>query len=130
MKLKLKTELLTTVALSVMLAGSSVSIAGQDKAFADRAHPMVDEATLNRAAAAFLEVDQFARQGDEQIAATNDAATKKQIADATEKAVTQAVKENGLEPAQYNQILQLVMSNPVLEQKFISHVAQAQGAYD
>jgi hypothetical protein len=91
---------------------------------------VVDKATLNRAAAAFLEVDQFERNGDEQIAATNDAGQKKQVADATEKAVTQAVKENGLELAQYNQILHLVMSGPVLQQKFLSHVAQAQNAYD
>jgi hypothetical protein len=75
-------------------------------------------------------VDQFIRIGNEEIASTNNAAEKKQIADATEQAASRAVKENGLQPAQYNQIMELVMADRVLEQKFISDVDKAQAAYD
>jgi hypothetical protein len=84
----------------------------------------VDDATLKRAAAAYVKVTDISAKTRQAINSTDDAAKKQQLAADSESAKLAAVKEEGMEPQQYNNVIQLVKADTTLQQKFLSYVQE------
>jgi hypothetical protein len=84
----------------------------------------VDDATLKRAAAAYVKVTDISAKTEQAINSTDDATKKQQLAADSESAKLAAVKEEGMEPQQYNNVIQLVKADNTLQQKFLSYVQE------
>jgi len=79
----------------------------------------IDDATLQKAAKAYVKVDQIAHQSSGNSSQADPAAAQSQkIA---------AVRNEGLDPQQYNQVIQMVQNDPQLQQKFANYVNQNGG---
>lgn len=81
----------------------------------------VDDATLQKAAKAYVKVKQIVHQRKQ----AESGAQPDQSAAQSEKIA--AVKNEGLDPQQYNQVIQMVQNDPGLQQKFASYVNQNGG---
>ena len=86
----------------------------------------VDDATLQKAAKAYVKVKQIVHQTKQAESANG--AQPDQTAAQSEKLA--AVKNEGLEPQQYDQVIQMVQNDPALQQKFASYVNQNGGDSD
>jgi uncharacterized protein DUF4168 len=86
----------------------------------------VDDATLQKAAKAYVKVKQIVHQSKQ--AAAGGGAQADQSASQSEKIA--AVKNAGLDPQQYDQVIQMVQNDPGLQQKFVSYVNQNGGDSD
>ena len=84
----------------------------------------VDEATLKRAAAAYVKVRDISVKAEQEINSTDDTARKQQLMDESESEMVAAVKAQGMEPQQYNNVIILVKDDSGLQQKFLSYVQQ------
>jgi hypothetical protein len=84
----------------------------------------VDDATLQKAAKAYVKVKQIVHQS-KQAESASSGAQPDQSAAQSEKIA--AVKSAGLDPQQYNQVIQMVQNDPGLQQKFASYVNQNGG---
>lgn len=84
----------------------------------------VDDATLKRAAAAYVKVRDITVKAEQEINSTDDTAEKQQLADESESEKLAAVKAQGMEPQQYNNVIMLVKDDSTLQQKFLSYVQQ------
>jgi len=84
----------------------------------------VDDATLKRAAAAYVKVRDITVKTEQEINSTDDTAKKQQLADESESEKLAAVKAQGMEPQQYNNVIMLVKDDNSLQQKFLSYVQQ------
>jgi hypothetical protein len=84
----------------------------------------VDDATLKRAAAAYVKVTDISAKTQQAMNSTDDATKKQQLAADSESAKLAAVKEEGMEPQQYNNVIQLVKADNTLQQKFLSYVQE------
>jgi Domain of unknown function (DUF4168) len=84
----------------------------------------VDDATLKRAAAAYVKVRDITVKAEQEINSTDDTAKKQQLADESESEKLAAVKAQGMEPQQYNNVIMLVKDDSTLQQKFLSYVQQ------
>jgi len=84
----------------------------------------VDDATLKRAAAAYVKVRDISVKAEQEINSTDDTAKKQQLADESESEKVAAVKAQGMEPQQYNNVIMLVKDDSGLQQKFLSYVQQ------
>lgn len=76
----------------------------------------IDDATLQKAAKAYVKVDQIthqSKQADSSAQADPAAMQSQKIA---------AVRNEGLDPQQYNQVIQMVQNDPQLQQKFVNYV--------
>jgi hypothetical protein len=82
----------------------------------------VDDATLKRVAAAFVKVRNISTQADQAIESTDDTIKKQQLATESESNKIAVVKEEGLEPQQYDNILQIIKHDSSLRQRFLSYV--------
>jgi len=82
----------------------------------------VDDATLKRTAAAYVKVRDISVKAEQAINSTDDTARKQQLAAESESAKVAAVKEEGMEPQQYNNVIQMVKADNGLQQKFLSYV--------
>jgi hypothetical protein len=87
----------------------------------------VDDATLQKAAKAYVKVKQIVHQ-TKQASPSSASAQPDQSAAQSEKIA--AVKNEGLDIQQYNQVLQTVQNDPQLQQKFASYVTQNGGDTD
>ena len=83
----------------------------------------IDDATLQRTAKAYVKVQQIVKEADQDLNKTNDNAQQQEIAKQAESRKMAAVKAEGLQPQQYNQVLQLARNDKAFEQKFLSYVA-------
>lgn len=83
----------------------------------------VDDATLKRAAAAYVKVTDISAKTQQAMNSTDDA-KKQQLAADSESAKLAAVKEEGMEPQQYNNVIQLAKADNTLQQKFLSYVQE------
>jgi Domain of unknown function (DUF4168) len=83
----------------------------------------VDDATLQKAAKAYVKVKEIVHQDK----AANSGANA-QPANQSDK--LNAVRDQGLNPQQYNQIIQMVQNDPQLQQKFAGYVNQNGGDAD
>lgn len=87
----------------------------------------VDDATLQKAAKAYVKVKQIAHQS-KQAGASASGAQPDQASAQSEKLA--AVRNEGLDPQQYNQVIQMVQNDPQLMQKFSNYVNQNGGDSD
>ena len=83
----------------------------------------VDDATLQKAAKAYVKVKQIVHQDKQANSGAN-------AQPATQSDKLNAVRGEGLEPQQYNQIIQMVQNDPQLQQKFATYVNQNGGDAD
>ena len=83
----------------------------------------IDDATLQKAAKAYVKVKQIVHQEKQA-----NAAQPPQASDQSAKMA--AVKAEGLDPQEYNQVLQTVQNDPQLQQKFAGYVNQDGGDSD
>jgi Domain of unknown function (DUF4168) len=86
----------------------------------------LDDATLQKAAKAYVKVKQIVHQ--EKQANPSGNAAQPQASDQSEKIA--AVKNAGLDPQQYNEVIQIVQNDPQLQQKFATYVNQNGGEPD
>jgi len=82
----------------------------------------VDDGTLHKAAQAYVKVKQIVHQAKQDSGNTT-AQNSKQI----ESEKVEAVRSEGLDPMQYNQVIQMVENDPSLQEKFKSYVVQSGG---
>jgi hypothetical protein len=97
--------------------GESNSMGAQSSAPASQ----VDDATLQKAAKAYVKVKQIVHQSKQSGQADQTSSQMDKL---------NAVKNEGLDPQQYNQILQMVQNDPQLQQKFAGYVTQNGGDAD
>ena len=112
--------------ISVVFADTSSSMGDSGSAAsapAQGAPVNLDDATLQKAAKAYVKVKQIVHQEKQ----TN-AAQPSQASDQSAKMA--AVKNEGLDPQQYNQVIQIVENDPQLQQKFAVYVNQNGGEPD
>lgn len=88
----------------------------------------VDDATLKRAAAAYVKVRDISVKTEQAINNTGDTARKQQLVAESESAKVAAVKEEGMEPQQYNDVIRMVRDDNSLQQKFLSYVQELKHA--
>jgi len=103
--------------------GASASAPAQS---AQQATP-IDDATLQKAAKAYVKVKQIVHQTKQ--ASPSSASAQPDPAAAQSQKIA-AVKGEGLDLQQYNQVLQTVQIDPQLQQKFASYVTQNGGDSD
>jgi hypothetical protein len=84
----------------------------------------VDDATLKRTARAYVNVEQISKNERSAISGANGDTTRQSLAQQAESQKIAAVKAEGLQPEQYNQVLALVQADKGLAQRFLSYVAQ------
>jgi hypothetical protein len=128
----LNRKVLAASALALFVASPISSV------FADASSPMsdsgsaasapaqgasIDDATLQKAAKAYVKVKQIVHQEKQA-----NAAEPPQASDQSAKMA--AVKAEGLDPQEYNQVLQTVQNDPQLQQKFAGYVNQNGGDSD
>jgi hypothetical protein len=85
----------------------------------------VDDATLHKAAQAYVKVKQIVHQAKQDSGDTT-AQNSKQV----ESEKIDAVRSEGLDPMQYNQVIQMVENDPNLQEKFKNYVTQSGGDTD
>ena len=83
----------------------------------------IDDATLQQTAKAYVKVHQIVREANQDINKTNDNAQQQKIAKKAESRKMAAVKAEGLQPQQYNEVIRLARTDKAFEQKFLSYVA-------
>ena len=84
----------------------------------------IDDATLKHTAKAYIRVRQIVEKANQDLQSTSDNAQQQQIAKQAELGKIAAVKAEGLQPQQYNQIIQLARADKAFEQKFLSYVEE------
>lgn len=88
----------------------------------------IDDTTLKHTAKAYVKVRQIMQTAKQAFNDTNDEAQKQQIAKQAESKKVAAVKSEGLQPQQYNQVLQLAQVDKSFQQKFLSYVTQVKNS--
>lgn len=84
----------------------------------------VDDATLKRAARAYVKVRQISDDKRGAINGASDGVNRQNIKQQAESKKVAAVKAEGLQPQQYNQVLALVQADKGLAQRFLKYVDQ------
>jgi ribosome-binding protein aMBF1 (putative translation factor) len=82
----------------------------------------IDDATLKQTAKAYVKVRQIVQTAEQDLNKTTDNAQQQEIAKLAESRKMAAVKAEGLQPQQYNQVIQLARVDKAFEQKFLSYV--------
>jgi Domain of unknown function (DUF4168) len=88
----------------------------------------IGDATVKQTAKAFVKVRQIVQEANRDISSTTDKAQQQQIAKQAEAKKMSAVKAEGLQPQQYNQVIQLARVDKAFEQKFLSYVNDVKGS--
>jgi Domain of unknown function (DUF4168) len=109
-------------------SGTSASAPAADTQQSAQPSAQIDDATLQKAAKAYVKVKQIVHQ-TKQASPSGDSAAQPDQASAQSEKIA-AVKSAGLDPQQYNQVLQVVQNDPQLLQKFSSYVNQNGGDSD
>src|SRR5882757_6274413 len=108
-------------------SSSSMGDSGSTASSSAQGAPVnLDDATLQKAAKAYVKVKQIVHQ--EKQANPSGSSAAPQASDQSEKMA--AVKNAGLDPQQYNQVIQMVQNDPQLQQKFATYVSQNGGDSD
>jgi hypothetical protein len=87
----------------------------------------VDDATLQHVAHAYVAVRHITNDTRERLARTQDNSERQQIASQAEAQKLSVVKQEGIDPQQYNKVLQMVQNDQNLQQKFLSYVQSSGG---
>jgi hypothetical protein len=88
----------------------------------------IDDATLKHTAKAYVKVRQIVQKAEQALNNTTDDAQKQQIAKQAELRKMAAVKAEGLQPQQYNQVIQLAQVDKAFQQKFLSYVNEVKNS--
>jgi hypothetical protein len=88
----------------------------------------IDDATLKQTAKAYVKVRQIVQKAEQDLNSTTDNAQQQQIAKQAELRKIAAVKAEGLQPQQYNQVIQLARVDKAFEQKFLSYVNEVKNS--
>ena len=88
----------------------------------------INDATVKRTAAAYVKVQQIEQYGQEALAGAGNDAEKQQIVQQIEAQKMTAVKSEGLQPEQYNQVIQLALADKTFQQRFLSYVRTVDNA--
>jgi leucyl aminopeptidase len=138
MKLEQSSIAVWATVLGMTLASPSSGMAAMNKsatqntslyAQATPSNPReVDDATLKRAAAAYIKVRDISDKAQRAINTTDDTARKQQLMAESESTKVEVVKEEGMEPQQYNNVIQMVRDDNSLQQKFLSYVQEIRHA--
>ncbi len=88
----------------------------------------IDDATLKQTAKAYVKVRQIVQNAEIALNNTTDNAQQQEIAKQAESRKMAAVKAEGLQPQQYNQVIQLARTDKAFEQKFLSYVNEVQNS--
>jgi hypothetical protein len=106
-------------------AVESASVYAQASGIANPANPgSLHDVTLKRAAAAYVKVRDISMKAEQEMNNTNDTARKQQLMVESESAKVAAVKEEGMEPQQYNNVIQMVSADDALQRRFLSYVQE------
>ena len=84
----------------------------------------IDDATLQKAAKAYVKVDQVGHQSKQADSSGSEAQADPAALQSQKLA---AVHNEGMDPQQYNQVIQMVQNDPQLQQKFANYVNQNGG---
>lgn len=87
----------------------------------------VDDATLQKAAKAYVKVKQIVHESKQAPPAANGEQADPKASQSEKLA---AVRNEGLDPQQYNHIIEMVQNDPQLQQKFANYVNQNGGDSD
>jgi len=129
----------TMVALTLTLLISSSVVLGQEgtpgqsnPAYSPAPNAVnpktIDDATLKHMAKAYVKVEQIVQKAQQTLNSTSDDAKKKQIAAQIETDKLEAVKAEGVQPQQYNQVLQFAEVDKAFRQKFLSYVNEVKSS--
>ena len=88
----------------------------------------INTVALQYVARAYVAVRDIMLVVDQQLANTPDEAQQKKIVARAEAKTLDAIREEGLEPEEYDMIVTLVNSDPELHKKFLGYVHAARGA--
>ena len=88
----------------------------------------IDDATLKQTAKAYVKVRQIVQEANQDLNNTTNNVQQQQIAKTAESRKMAAVKAEGLQPQQYNQVIQLARVDKAFEQKFLSYVNEVQNS--
>ena len=88
----------------------------------------IDDATLKQTARAYVQVQKIVIEANEDLSKTNDNAQQQEIAKLAESRKMAAVKAEGLQPQQYNQVIQLARVDKTFGQKFLSYVNEVKNS--
>ena len=88
----------------------------------------IDDATVKQTAKAYVKVRQIVQEANQDLNNTNDNAQQQEIAKQAESRKIAAVKAEGLQPQQYNQVIQLARDDKAFEQKFLSYVNEVKNS--
>jgi hypothetical protein len=128
-----------TVALALAFVAPPRCAFGQDRN-PDQANPgyseapgtvnpdTIDEATLKHAAKAYVKVKGIVQKRERALNSTGNEAEKQQMAQRAESREKAALKAEGLQPQQYNQIIQLAQVDKAFQQKFLSYVKKVENS--
>jgi hypothetical protein len=83
----------------------------------------IDDQTLERTARAYIKVHRIAENELNAMNGTRNDILRQSLAEKAEAEKLAAVKAEGLEPRQYNQVLMMVSSDQNLKSRFMSYVA-------
>jgi len=109
-------------------SSSSMGDSGSTASSSAQGAPVnLDDATLQKAAKAYVKVKQIVHQEKQANPSSNGAQPEPASAQSEKIA---AVKNAGLDPQQYNQVIQIVQNDPQLQQKFATYVNQNGGEPD
>jgi hypothetical protein len=84
--------------------------------------PTIDDVTLKQTARAFVKVRQISQSEQRAVNDAGDDAAKQKAAQQAEAEKVNAVKAEGMQPQQYNQVLEIVRADKNLQQRFMSYV--------
>ena len=87
----------------------------------------VDDTTLQHVAHAYVAVRHITNDSRERLSRTQDNSERQQIASQAEAQKLSVVKQEGIDPQQYNKVLQMVQNDADLQQKFLSYVNSSGG---
>jgi hypothetical protein len=82
---------------------------------------------LQHVAHAYVAVRHITDDTRERLARTQDNSERQQIASQAEAQKLSVVKQEGIDPQQYNKVLLIVQKDPDLQQKFLSYVSASGG---
>jgi len=82
----------------------------------------IDDATMKHTAKAFVKVTEIVKTAQQAVDNTADDAKKEKIAKQAQSKEMAAVKAEGLQPDQYNHVLEVARVDDAFQQKFLSYV--------
>jgi Domain of unknown function (DUF4168) len=88
----------------------------------------IDDATVKQTAKAYLKVRQIVQEANQDLNNTTDKTQQQQIAKQAESRKMDAVKAEGLQPQQYNEVVQLARVDKSFQQKFFSYINEVKNS--